>query len=99
MLGSCPNVSERGSTDAGDLRMIRLIAVTIVTAVLFCGGCGNSITAEFPNRVVGADGQHLILEDIEAIVRDPDLNEDQKRSQLRDLGLEDEELIEALLSL
>ena len=78
--------------------MRRISAVVIAAVAFACASCGNSISTEFPNRVVGADGQHPVLEDVEAIVRNPDLAEDQKRSQLRDLGLEDEELIEALLT-
>jgi len=62
-----------------------------------CCGCGNAVQIDFPNRLIGADGQLVVLEDIEEIAQDPDLTDDQRRQRLRDLGIEDEELIEALL--
>lgn len=76
-----------------------VMVVMIAVAVAFSDGCGTTITTDLPSRLYGADGQPIVLEQIEAIVRDPDLGDDQKRAQLRDLGLEDEELITAVLSL
>ncbi|MCH8199067.1 MAG: hypothetical protein IIA54_03235 [Chloroflexi bacterium] len=74
--------------------------LTIVAgAALFGGSCGAVNITEFPNAVIGSAGQRLLLEDIEAIVSDVTLTDDQKRAGLRDLGLEDEKLIEALLAL
>lgn len=79
---------------------MKLVMVVMMAAALaFSDGCGATITTDLPNRLYGADGQPITLEEIEAIVRDPDLGDDEKRAQLRDLGLEDEELITALLSL
>ena len=72
--------------------------VMIGLAALFAWGCGAAITTEFPNRLIGADGQEIILEDVTAIINEPDLTDDQRRSQLRELGIEDEALIEALLA-
>ena len=62
-------------------------------------GCGSVAVTTFPNQIVAADGQPLALETIEEIVRDDDLEDEQKRSALRDLGLKDERLIDALLTL
>jgi len=62
-------------------------------------GCGTSIETAFPNSVIGSDGQPLVLNDLEAIANDPDLSADEKRQAFRDLGLLDEELIDALLNL
>ncbi len=76
-----------------------VMVVMMAAAVAFSDGCGTTITTDLPNRLYGADGQPIVLEEIEAIVRDPDLGDDEKRAQLRALGLEDEELITALLSL
>jgi hypothetical protein len=76
-----------------------VVAVMMAAAVAFSDGCGTTIATDLPNRLYGADGQPIVLEEIEAIVRDPDLGDDEKRAQLRDLGLEDEELITALLLL
>ena len=66
---------------------------------LLIGACVMSITAEFPNRMVGADGQALVLDDLGEIASDPDLSTEEKRQAFRDLGIFDEELIDALLDL
>ncbi len=62
-------------------------------------GCGTTVPVEFPNRLIGADGQRFEVEDLTQIANDPDLDEAGKRQAFRDLGLEDEELIDALLGL
>ena len=62
-------------------------------------GCGTGLPAEYPHQLVGADGQQIALEDLEAIADDPDLTTEEKRQAFRDLGIEDEKLIKALLSL
>ncbi|MEK6675355.1 MAG: hypothetical protein AABZ47_06830 [Planctomycetota bacterium] len=54
---------------------------------------------DFPNRLIGSDGQEIVLDDIEVIVRDSDLDDEAKREQLRELGIADEILIEVLLQL
>ncbi len=74
--------------------------IIIAFAVAACGnGCGAVNPAGFPNQVVGAEGRPLVLDEIEAIVQDNALTDEEKREELRGLGLEDEKLIEALLSL
>ncbi len=75
---------------------------TIVRAVLLAGlaGCGSgATTTTFSNQLLDTDGQPVVLDDVEAIVNDTDLTDDEKRVQLRELGIEDEELIDALLTL
>jgi len=62
-------------------------------------GCGNGAPTTFPSQLLNAVGQPILLGDIETIVNNNDLTEDQKRDQLHDLGIEDEELIDALLTL
>ena len=74
-----------------------VIAIALLLTAL--AGCGTGIAAEFPNRLVGADGQHFVLEDLRAIAEDPDLSDEQKRQAFRDLGIDEEKLIEALLAL
>jgi hypothetical protein len=54
---------------------------------------------DFPNRLVGADGQLFTVEDLEDIANDSSLTDDEKRDQFRALGIEDEKLINALLEL
>lgn len=61
--------------------------------------CGVTPQTDFPNRLIGADGQLFVLEDLEEIANDSRLSEDQKRTAFRNLGIEDEELIDALLEL
>jgi hypothetical protein len=73
-------------------------AILFVTALLGCG-CGAGVSADFANRLIGADGELIAAEEVDAIVADPNLTDDEKRDALRDLGVEDEELINALLTL
>ena len=77
----------------------------IVAAIMFAamvlpgGGCGSVDLTAYPNAVLAATGRPLLLVDIELIVDDATLSDDEKRAMLRDLGLEDEKLIKALLAL
>jgi len=66
---------------------------------LWMVGCGTTVPSDFPNRLIGADGQQFEVEDLTQIANDLDLDEAGKRQALRDLGIEDEELIDALLGL
>ena len=79
--------------------MKRTNVIVIALALLFGGGCGTAILRDYPNRVVGSDGQRIVLDDIQAIVDDATTTDEEKRQQLRELGLEDEMLIDALLGL
>ena len=79
---------------------MRVAVVLLFLCIGFTtSGCGTSITTAFPNSVIGSDGQPLVLDDLEAIANDPDLSADEKRQAFRDLGILDEELIDALLDL
>ncbi len=53
----------------------------------------------FPHQLLTADGQAIYLDEVQTIVDDPDLSDDEKRQSLRDLGIEDEMLINSLLEL
>ena len=81
--------------------LLMRIPSTVLVALLLTGlaGCGSGAPTTFPNQLVGADGQPIVLDDVEAIVNDTDLTDDEKRNQLRELGIEDEELIDLLLTL
>lgn len=70
----------------------------LAIAAVVCNGCGVART-DFPNRLIGANGQLFTLEDLEAIANNARLTTDEKREAFRDLGIEDEELIDALLGL
>lgn len=83
---------------------IRTVVARVSSALLFvtvhlAGGCGVVVPADFANRLIGADGELIVAEDVDAIVADPNLTDEEKRDALRDLGVEDEELINALLTL
>lgn len=79
---------------------MRVVVVLLFLCIGFTtSGCGASITTAFPNSLIGSDGQPLVLDDLEAIANDPDLSADEKRQAFRDLGILDEELIDALLDL
>lgn len=68
--------------------------------LLTIAGCGTLVVdTDYPNRLVDAAGRTIFLDDVEAIVNNPELTDDQRREQLRALGLQDEELIDALLQL
>ena len=73
--------------------------VAIGLAGLLCCNCGTNLATPYSNRLYGADGQSFVLEDIQAVVNNQHLTDDQKRSELRNLGIEDEDLIDALLTL
>ena len=79
--------------------MKRSGGISIALTALLLGGCGTAVTDDFSNRLIGADGQPLVLEDLETIARDPDWDDEEKRDLFRELGIEDEELIDALLDL
>ena len=80
---------------------ISLVLPALGTVLLAAAGCSvlNTSRNVFPFAFEGADGQAVALEDIDEIVNDPDLSDDEKRQALRDdLGIEDEDLIDALLT-
>lgn len=78
-------------------RLVGWVVPLLVAATL--SGCGTSVSSIAANRLVGATGQEFTLDELEAIAANPDLDDDGKRSAFRDLGLEDERLIDALLGL
>ena len=71
----------------------------LLGSMVCISSCGVAPRTDFPNRLIGADGQEFVLEDLAAIANDARLSDDEKRQAFRDLGLEDEELITALLNL
>jgi len=75
-------------------RVLRSMLVALAVSLI---GCRSTVTA-FPNQLRDSAGHPILLDDIEAIVAG-EATEDEKRQQLRDLGIEDEELIDALLTL
>lgn len=76
-------------------------AVFILTFALLFVSAGCEVVVfeqtEFQDALVDADGQTILLDDVAAIVNDPDLDDTEKRGALRELGIEDEDLIDVLL--
>jgi hypothetical protein len=58
-------------------------------------GCGFSA---FPFALRASDGSFITVEQLDAIVSDPDLTTDEIRRQFRDMGIEDEDVIDAWLA-
>jgi len=80
---------------------MRRVRPLVAAALLALAGCGvlAARRTSFPASETTATGQTLTVEDIEAIVNDTLMTDDEKRQALRDLGIEDDILIEALLTL
>ena len=75
---------------------VRLVIAALALAAI-CG-CGL-VTLErenFPATAIGAEGQRFFYDDIQEIQNDATLSADQRREALRDLGIEDEDLLDAL---
>jgi hypothetical protein len=89
------------------MKRARRGVVAGLLAVLVVGfatttGCGilNAKRTSFPYAGLGDEGEGLFLDDIEEIVQDTELTTDEMREALRnDLGIEDEDLLDALLGL
>jgi len=76
------------------------VCVALLSTIAL-NGCGTSLTTttSYPNQLIGSAGQTFTVADLESISSDPDLDDDGKRAAFRALGIEDEELIDALLDL
>ncbi len=79
--------------------MLKISYLAIILSSTLLGACGTIPTNDFANRLIGADGQEFFLEDLEDIANNPSMTEEQRRDAFRNLGIEDEELIDALLNL
>lgn len=64
-----------------------------------CHGCGAALPSSFPNALTDADGQTILLEAVRDIIDDDTLTETQQREAIRAHGIDDEQLIDALLEL
>lgn len=74
----------------------RLFAVSLGATM---GGCGFNASADinYPAALRDADGNIILLEEVEEIVNDGELTDDEKRTALEELGIEDPDIIDALL--
>ncbi|MBI4718832.1 MAG: hypothetical protein HY763_13580 [Planctomycetes bacterium] len=80
-------------------RGMRGTRAALAALMLAGAGCGVGTPTDFPHRLIGAGGQLFTLEELEEIANDGRIDDDAKREAFRNLGIEDEELIEALLEL
>ena len=81
--------------------MVRLGCVLLAGALAALVGCGvlSARKTDFDAALKTADGRSIFVEDIRAIVDDETLSDMDKGFALLDLGIEDDDLIQALLSL
>ncbi|MCP4251465.1 MAG: hypothetical protein GY778_30890 [bacterium] len=80
-------------------RISRMAAPLLLAALLVAAGCGVLAVerTSYPTSVSNADGEPYFVEDVDDILNDALLSPEDKAQALRDLGIEDEDLIEALL--
>ncbi len=73
-------------------------ASTMLTAVAL-GGCGliEIERTVFPNQATDSNGDLLFVEDLEDIAQDTDLLPDEMADDLRELGLESQDLIDDIV--
>lgn len=76
-----------------------VVAITITLCIALCTSCGSMATTSFSNKLLNPTGQPILLDDITLITQDSSLTDEEKRAQLRILGILDEKLIDALLTL
>ncbi len=78
----------------------RLVGSAVV-ALTMLTGCGvlAAHRTDFAATAETADGNAIFRDQIDAIVENPNLTVDEKGEALRDLGIEDDDLVEALLTL
>lgn len=72
----------------------------LASAVSACAGCGllEFTRTTFPEQAVNADGELLFVEDLEDIVQDASLFSNTTGAELADLGIESDELIDAIVA-
>ncbi|MCG3130229.1 MAG: hypothetical protein FLDDKLPJ_00983 [Phycisphaerae bacterium] len=78
---------------------LRRAAWAAAAAMLLSAGCGFDPDGarNQRHRESGDEGQTLVLDDLKAIAQDASLTTEEKRRLLREAGLGDEDLIDALI--
>ena len=79
--------------------MKRLLCSLLLSLALVPAGCGSVPTTLFASRLLDGDGNPIVLENVLDIVGDDGLSEEEQREALRHLGIDDEKLIDGLLTL
>lgn len=82
-------------------RLLARFCMVLAGSLLGLSGCGSVVATNdvFPERLRGADGQVFFFEDLQDIAADTELTDEEKRQALRELGIEDPDLIDAFLGL
>ena len=91
--------SGRGCARWKDSLMKRTKGLAALLAAWLVAGCGLTVNEEFANQLFDPEGNALVLQDLQAIPTDASLSQEQQRQAFRDLGIEDERLIDALMTL
>ena len=81
--------------------MMRLGCVLLAGVLVALVGCGvlSARKTDYAAALKTADGQSIFVEDVRAILDDQTLSDNDKGFALRDLGIEEDDLILALLTL
>jgi hypothetical protein len=82
-------------------RRIFLSMATVVIAMIpALAGCGilTTFRTGFPNPITNADGVAISIEDLQAITQDTSMLPEDMANALRDLGLQNQELIDAIVA-
>jgi len=77
-----------------------IVGIALTPAAFAAHGCG-ALQLErtvFPDQVANTDGELIYIEDLQAIVDDPDLLDFEVRLDLNGLGIENQDLIDALIA-
>jgi hypothetical protein len=79
----------------------RFACAAVLAAVVTVVGCGvlTARKTEFAAAVKTADGDTLYVEDVQAIIDDQSLTDADKVAALEELGIEDDDLVQVLMSL
>ncbi len=82
------------------MKLNTFATVIIATATLLpltaCGLLGLERT-DFPDQLVNEDGETIFSEEVLDIITDPDLDADAQRAALADLGITNDEFIDAIV--
>ena len=78
----------------------RRLNAVMAAAIMAMAGCGAlpGAAGVCPDRLVDPDGNTLFLDDLQAITEDDSLSDQQKRDRFIELGVEDPDLIDALIN-
>jgi hypothetical protein len=92
-------VGGRSTSFRGDVmrllgqRRSRVIIALLAVLSLLIGACQGP----YPNAIVDSNGDPISLDKIQAVLDDTSLNDDEKKDELRALGITDEDLLNFLV--